>query len=73
MSELYEQQNDSQLNKKKRNRKKGKVNEADLMNNFVKNLQSNSEDTCTTENETKSDKLGPVLKQAEEVKGQQKY
>ena len=27
------------------------------MNNFMKNLQSNSEDTCTTENDTKSEKI----------------
>jgi hypothetical protein len=32
------------------------MNDQDIMNNFVKNLQSNSEDTCTTENEGKSDK-----------------
>lgn len=34
--------NDNQ--KKRRNRKKAKMNEADIMNNFMKNLQSTHED-----------------------------
>jgi hypothetical protein len=32
------------LGKKKRNRKKGKLNDQDIMNNFMKGLQTNVEE-----------------------------